>query len=53
MPGSLLELAKLQIDERHRESDARARSNEARKQNATPKPDSLIRRVTRTTPKAA
>ena len=53
MAGSLLELAKLQIDERHRESDERARSNVARKHNAAQKPTSLIRRLTRTTPKAA
>ena len=53
MPGTLLELAKLQIEERHRESDKRAQWNEARKRNAPQKPTTLIRRLTRTTPKAA
>ena len=53
MSGTLLDLAKLQIDERHRESDERAQSNEARKHNVPQKPTTLIRRLTRQLPKAA
>ena len=53
MSGTLLDLAKLQIDERHRESDERAQSTIARKHNPAEKPESLIRRLTRQLPKAA
>ena len=53
MSGTLLELAKLQIDERRRESDERAQSNLARRHRAPKEPTSLLRRLTRTLPKTA
>ena len=50
--GSLLELAKLQIAEAQRETDRRTQANAVRRSRTQPKP-SLLRRLTRTLPKAA
>ena len=52
--GHLLELAKLQIEEAHRETDRRAQATAVRRSRTQPTPQpSLLRRLTRTTVKAA